>query len=489
MRSRPGDTLSRRTRTHGRGFQALAGWRPVIVAGLRLYAGAALLVGIAAYIALVVLDRNHSWMHPETFEIKDGILSQGTGLSLQDVALAFDARLFEGGPRVGRPLSSYFEIVDTRLRAWLWRWVLPHPSLSLTFVFTLGVSPLLLWTILRHLDVERATSLFAVALYVGSPSFYSLVVMNFRPAKAMTNFSLLLVAVLALRLAERQRVEGETSALRRGFCALMAVMMISFLWDETALVAYVVPVVFAPRLFSPARLALYAVVPVVMAIGYFGALPMISELTGHDWPSYYRYYRALAGVRWLLQPETWTALRQNFWLLVVENTALFWPALAPSVLGKVVLGLNLAATAVFVGGLGRSLFREHVRRALVADGAVVRVGTFVVALGVTHGVLMGMVVNKIWGPYWYGVYWQPFWTVFVAVVADRLRLHRVTAVFATVAVVAVAYTFPFLNNASKGYHFCPFAPLNIREVFLGTQDRFSLRPTNIVDRHDGTERY
>src|SRR4051794_28777276 len=83
-----------------------------------------------AYVALVLLDRSHAWMSSETAGIKRSILEGGTGLTWRELARSFNYMAMEYGTRVSRPLSSLFEIVDTKFRAWLWHYVLPHPALT-----------------------------------------------------------------------------------------------------------------------------------------------------------------------------------------------------------------------------------------------------------------------------------------------------------------------------------------------------------------------
>src|SRR5262245_3745350 len=82
--------------------------------------------GVLLYVLLVLLGRAHAWMQPERFCVESHILSKGPGLRADDLWLGLDYNVFELAQRVYRPLSSYFEIIDTRVRAWLWQWFLPH---------------------------------------------------------------------------------------------------------------------------------------------------------------------------------------------------------------------------------------------------------------------------------------------------------------------------------------------------------------------------
>ena len=184
----------------------------------------------------ILLNYQTVWMQPEAVGIDSGIHSHGDRLSLSDLKLGLNYPLFEWAPRTHRPLSSYFEIVDVRFRSWLWNIVPPHPSLSLTWIFLLILSPILLIRFLRSRGISEPAAYCAASLFLASPGTLSISAMLFRPGKPMTNFSILLCLSLAGTYEEKLR-----SSLK-AYVGFLALMFFSFFWDETALIIY--PAVF-----------------------------------------------------------------------------------------------------------------------------------------------------------------------------------------------------------------------------------------------------
>ena len=130
---------------------------------------------------------------------KPRILSWGPPTPFSALKHVFYWWIFEYEPRLTRPLSSLFEIYDTPFRAALWHVIPPHPSLSLTWIFSLILAPLLLFAVLRQLKAGSGTALLAIALYVANPGILSLESFLFRPGKALANAGILLCLWLAAR--------------------------------------------------------------------------------------------------------------------------------------------------------------------------------------------------------------------------------------------------------------------------------------------------
>ena len=128
---------------------------------------------LLAVVYLWVLPRclsyQNAWMEPEEFRMKTFLLKTGPALNSGDLKTGLDWKVFEYKPRCTRPLSSYFEIMDTKFRSWAWRFVCPHPSLSLTWIFSLVLAPLLLFRLLRNLGASPNTGLALTAYYLATP--------------------------------------------------------------------------------------------------------------------------------------------------------------------------------------------------------------------------------------------------------------------------------------------------------------------------------
>ena len=190
------------------------------------YPNAVLLIAVYSYLLFVLLGYENAWLLPEILDKKQHFLETGSRLNFEDFVRAFNYDFFEAGPRITRPLSTLMLALDTKFRAWLWRYVVPHPSVSLTYLFSLILSPLLLYRLLRNLEVDANTALGGTALYLASPGLLSLVVMLFWPAKPMANFSLILCLYLASELEQDLRRDRGEPAGR--FFLLTAVMFVSY---------------------------------------------------------------------------------------------------------------------------------------------------------------------------------------------------------------------------------------------------------------------
>jgi hypothetical protein len=215
------------------------------------------------------------------------IVAWGFPDSLEAIKHAFDWRLFEYEPRLTRPLSSIFELVDTPFRAALWHYVPPHPSLSLTWIFSLVFAPLLLFAILRKLNISINVAALAVAIYVANPGVISLEALLFRPSKALANVAILFCLWVAARQNDTLRRGFATGAhLTTRFAVLCFLIFICFFFDEVALVIYPAIVLLFPRIIfrSKATIQIFALLPIAYATSVALLLPRIFALAGSPPP-------------------------------------------------------------------------------------------------------------------------------------------------------------------------------------------------------------
>src|SRR5262245_50187940 len=84
------------------------------------------------WIVFFLSDYNNVWVEPEAHWWR-GYLSENHTLG-ETLRSTFNWPVFEVEPRLTRPLSSGFEILDSFFRKELWRILTPHPTLSLTFL-------------------------------------------------------------------------------------------------------------------------------------------------------------------------------------------------------------------------------------------------------------------------------------------------------------------------------------------------------------------
>src|SRR5438477_2999361 len=135
------------------------------------------LLAVAIYHAISLLtDYSASWVQIETGIWKSRI-SDWKFDGIGSLSRALDWQAFEYAPRVTRPLSNLFELVNTRFRILAWEILPPLPGLSLAWPFSVVIGPLLLFSLMRRLDVGREMAPLATALYVSNPGVLSLEVM------------------------------------------------------------------------------------------------------------------------------------------------------------------------------------------------------------------------------------------------------------------------------------------------------------------------
>ena len=146
-------------------------------------------------------------------------------------------------------------IWDEKFRLGWLSFLPPHPSLSLTWVFTLGFTPWLYYLAARRLlDSNAARS--AVLLLLCSAGFLSGVAMWLRPAKPMSVFAMALALHLATKLEERiSRREGDWDSVGLGvYFGLLLTVFSGFFFDETAWFTVVAVPLYCPRLFRDTQL-------------------------------------------------------------------------------------------------------------------------------------------------------------------------------------------------------------------------------------------
>lgn len=225
---------------------------------------ALLFLGALSYVCGGVLaDYGGTWMHPEmTLEYHRSALRNGPAPGFADLALAFDYKAFDtlDWPRA-RFLSNLVLILNAKFRLYLFQFIPPHPSLSLTWPVSL-LSPILLYRLIRRLDQDQDCAWLGVTLYVLSTGFLSGLSLLFHPGKPLTTPYLLLVLLLAARMDQG---EADPKARSRLEAALTLTLCGAGLLDETALFAVAaVPIVFPSLLAAPdfrKRLARLVLIP------------------------------------------------------------------------------------------------------------------------------------------------------------------------------------------------------------------------------------
>jgi len=449
---------------------------------LATHPNALILVAIYIFICLTVSSHTNAWMQPEELHIKSYILKNGPQLKLEDIKRGLNYNEFEYAPRISRPLSSYFDILDTKFRCLLWKLIPPHPSVSLTWVLSLFLTPLALYKLLRNLTVSFNSAIAAVCLYLLSPGTLSSVYMLFRPAKPLVNFMLVCCLYMASTITLRISIGAP---VRRNFYILAAILFISLFCDETAWVTYAaLPVLFPRLLRRHSRLFVYLYIPVVAYCCYIVVIPALTEIAGWGWPSEFSYDLV---ERSTSAQYSWGAISlhslTNCELLLLNSFGIMnlrFLDLHGSAFGVAMFAANLSALGAFLFYAAAricGIYWGRWRR--LCDGGLERLllklCCLLLIFAVIHSVFMAR-SNIVWGLFYYGSYWAIPFAVCCAVVIQLLDMHR-GFLFALLAIISInlGYTFLNTNAVYKRFHYYPCTPLMIREYFLGAFDPFLLQ--------------
>ncbi len=77
---------------------------------------------VYCYIALYLLSYDQAWSGPESVVHREQLFKKtGRELCFKDVLSALDYNAFEYRPRISRPLSNILDVLNIKLRVWLWK--------------------------------------------------------------------------------------------------------------------------------------------------------------------------------------------------------------------------------------------------------------------------------------------------------------------------------------------------------------------------------
>jgi hypothetical protein len=442
---------------------------------------AAFLVAAYVYIIALVADPRTAWVLPEAFVYKSYVMQQ-VPLNVSGVVRGtFDTASFDGGNRNTRPLANTFEIFDTHFRSWLWQYLEPVPSLSLTFIFSLVLGPWIFYRLLLNLGIRLSIAIFATAIMLLNPGSLSLVVMLFRPAKAMLNFWLLVSLWLASQIHLQNTGAKPKSRLPLNLL-LGGSIFTGFLFDETGVVIVLAILALFPSVFLQDRRTIlgYLLVPAVLGALYLQVFPMIAAGLGFAAPDVFNYppveNHPFPGGSVILGN-----LLTHLEVITQESVGLFDPRSMPQVWQQALMLLLAAALVVFAVVAAESRKAAGVDFRSVRESLWYRTILLIFILCVFHTVLMEIVGNaqrgRVWGPYWYGAYFGIFWGLLIATGGEALarakgEVPRSFGAMAGLICLALMTVFPYTNFVYHRYHYYPYTPAKIELMYRGSVDRF-----------------
>jgi hypothetical protein len=189
---------------------------------------------VGGWIIHLWLFSDAAWLHPELLGSSYYVwFHPETDTRWDQLRRVVDWKAFDPNVNRVRPLNDAFEVVDAVARPYLTELFGPRPSLLPSVLLTLALVPGLFFAWLRAVLKAWAPALLLTLVLAASPAFLSVIVASMHPAKRICMILLSAALYLAQRHADR----------RKGFTALLAVLLAAFLTDETGLAAY--PVIAA----------------------------------------------------------------------------------------------------------------------------------------------------------------------------------------------------------------------------------------------------
>ena len=416
-----------------------------------------LLLFVYLWVIPTCLSFQNAWVQPEQLFIKTFLLKTGENLNLKDLKNGLFWQLFEYKARPTRPLSSYFEIIDTKFRCWLWHFISPHPSLSLTWIFSLFLAPLLLFRLLRNLDIGLNISFALTAFYLATPGVLSFEAMLFRPGKPMTNFFIIFCLYLASKL-QKEFLNNNNPIPLIKFMAFWAVTAVSFYWDETALLIFPAVLFIFPSMFHrKSFLMLWLLLPLVTLAAYLEIIPYLCTLAGHEYPHLLKY----DDIQLIFKPEHFFYSLKYFgvnaWNLIFETMGIFPFALTAPKLIPLAMACAVIAWA--------TLLFNILKTKIKFDPLFI----FLIFLLFLFNTMMS-VTTFVWGPYYYGSYWSIFFVIFLSKYIERAKVPPfATFICFFFIIISTANCFLGMNIVNKKYYWYPYSPETIADYYKGTR--------------------
>jgi len=420
------------------------------------------------------LSYDNAWVQPEQFFIKWGILSTGANLNLQDLKNGLNWPLFEYQPRSTRPLASYFEILDTKFRVWLWHYIPPHPSLSLTWIFSLILGPIFLYKLLRNSNIGINVAVAMVSFYLVTPGVLSYEVMLYRSAKPMANFFIIFCLYAASVLKRKFIDNGETIPFRNyaGFWFLVA---FSFYWDEISWIIFPAIFFIFPRIIKPKiYLLLWLLLPLITLISYFKIIPFLSMCAGFPFPHFsqsLKFYNGLAYADVINQrfgPICYfiKVLGPNTKNLILETMGIILPKYSKDPLYVIV---NFYSCLFAWGVICYYLCKVRKKLDLILPFL------FGLILFFNYWISINL---RIWGPYCYGTFWPIFFVIYLSRFINKANIPKnVLTICLFFILLSMFNCFLATNLVYKKYHYYPYSPGLIRDYYYaGSKSRFVETP-------------
>jgi len=216
---------------------------------------------IATAILIILRDAyniKNGWMHPEavvwTAKYLLNDISENIGLSFHPGEITkifwWIRNIDWQMARIDVPL---FQLIDAKFRVWLFQYIPPNPAVSLSWLFTLFLNPLLLFRFLRrHINLGVIGSAAITVFYLASPATVAHTFLNYHPGRTLAIFFILLSFHFCMILNERAAKELNNKSQRNIFILLGTTLVLSLFSDPLVFIVFLLIPLFFPKLISNA---------------------------------------------------------------------------------------------------------------------------------------------------------------------------------------------------------------------------------------------
>lgn len=198
-------------------------------------------LGVLLYLAC---DYGMNWVHQECIDVQIPVaLTNGKALQSDDLSLIFQ---YQHDWHRFRYLSYAATIINIKFRIWLSQYLPPHPTLSLTWISSLLLGPLLMFRLLCNLAPCRQAAWIGMSLFCLSTGFLGSITMRFHPAKPLVLLGSLGCLTLASEAQARLSRHGPAA---RWYAAFLVVLFLALFCDESAGFIFIAVPLFFPDIF------------------------------------------------------------------------------------------------------------------------------------------------------------------------------------------------------------------------------------------------
>lgn len=413
-----------------------------------------LLISVYVYIFAQLCNFENTWNHPENNTIESAYLKTGIGFTGKDFFNIWDWRIDEEmAPRTTRWLSWCLDLVNFKFRAWLWQWVPPHPSFSITWLLSLAINPWLFYAYLKMRRFSIEIALTAVAFYLMTPYVLSSVFMLGRTGKILAHFFMLIALGMVCLIKNRP----EKKLYPIGF--YLSLMLGAFC-DETG--CFIFPLLFFLHpefVFKKTRWLWMLFIMFLISAAYVWGIGMMS------------HYVSGTPLIGLPQYDVIQRIFNNDFITLFLNH-LGINSLAPlsQIMGliwvhpKAPLAAKLFFSAGALAWLALALMA--LRRKNFLDTPLRNIFPWVTMFFLAflfHNFLLSSVWNQVWGSYGYGSYFSIIFTLALAAFLNFLKLGNIVRTLLIACILcSMGSTFLYTNRFIK----------NVNYYHIGGQERF-----------------